>query len=77
VFITSTFATGKVTTPLQSDLPHQTSTELSDVRLTNSAFGDPIDVEISFVALDRTPFGEKFKITLVPADYYTNGPVQE
>ncbi len=77
VFITSTFATGQMTTPLQSDLLHQSSTELSDVRLTSSAFGDPIDVEISFLALDRTPFGEKFKITLVPADYYINGPVQE
>jgi len=52
--------------PLSGSLPHMGSVRELDLLLTSNALTEPAEVTISFSSGDQRPFGEKFKMTLVP-----------
>jgi hypothetical protein len=52
--------------PLSGSLPHMGSVRELDLPLTPNVLTEPAEATISFSSGDQRPFGEKFKITLVP-----------
>jgi hypothetical protein len=47
-------------------VPHLGSVTASDVSLAASGVKEPTEVTLSLLADGRTPFGEKFTVTLTP-----------
>ncbi len=52
--------------PIGSDVLHLASANLGDVPLAGAGLKQATQVVLSFDAKSRTPFGEKFRLTLVP-----------
>jgi hypothetical protein len=65
VYITVT-STKIVRAPLPNPVPHMGSAQVQELRLTSEVIKEAQDVTISFAAGDRTPFGEKFRVALIP-----------
>jgi len=57
----------KVRTPIRRSVPRLESIRVNGVRLTGGPLKEPTEVSITLSAAERTPFGEKFTIRLVPA----------
>jgi len=55
-----------VRAPLPNAVPHMGSARVQGLSLTSEVIKEAQDVTISFAAGDRTPFGEKFKVALIP-----------
>jgi hypothetical protein len=53
-------------TPLVGPVAHMGSVREQELPLTTEDLTEPTEITISFCAGDQTPFGEKFKITLIP-----------
>ena len=52
--------------PLVGPVAHMGSVREQELPLTPEDLTEPTEITISFCAGDQTPFGEKFKITLIP-----------
>lgn len=52
--------------PIPNDVPRFASVEVKDIQLTPVGLTQERQVLIALLAEDRTPFGEKFAVTLVP-----------
>jgi hypothetical protein len=58
---------GKETrTPISADVAHLRSAVVKDVILAPAGLKSAVDVVVSFDAQDRTPFGERFTVRLLP-----------
>ena len=53
-------------TPIKYNVPHLGSSTLSGVKLTSTSIVEPVRVTLSFKAIGRTAFGEKFSFVLRP-----------
>ena len=53
-------------TPLVGPVAHMGSVREQELLLTTEDLTESMEITISFCAGDQTPFGEKFKITLIP-----------
>jgi len=66
VYVTAWRGSKKMVYPLPSAVPHLGSLAVSELHLAPAGLTEPTEVTITFEVKGRTPFGEKFRLTLIP-----------